>query len=113
MAALVRTAAPRGLSWAARVAQTTHRVRPPRPSGRERQAERPRSGAGPLPHPGRRPAAQEGGGPNRPGTAGWRRVRALHAMPRQVVPPTETVDLTPAERAAFAGLVRQFSEGRR
>jgi hypothetical protein len=45
--------------------------------------------------------------------ADWSVAQALRAMPRQIVPPTEAVDLTPAERAAFAGLVRQFSEDRR
>jgi hypothetical protein len=42
----------------------------------------------------------------------WRVATTLRAMPRQIVPSTDAVDLTPAERAAFAGLVRQFSEGR-
>lgn len=43
----------------------------------------------------------------------WRPAQTLRAMPRQVVPTTDAVDLTPAERAAFAGLIRQFSEGHR
>ncbi|WP_128375217.1 hypothetical protein [Streptomyces cavernae] len=38
--------------------------------------------------------------------------RPLRALPRQAGPPPEAVQLTAAERAAFAGLVRQFSEGR-
>ncbi|MFE9766020.1 hypothetical protein ACFYPC_16090 [Streptomyces sp. NPDC005808] len=39
---------------------------------------------------------------------------ALCAMPRQrrSGPDTESVELTPQEHAAFAGLVRQFSESR-
>ncbi|MFC9845696.1 hypothetical protein ACFWFF_29435 [Streptomyces sp. NPDC060223] len=38
----------------------------------------------------------------------------LRAMPRQrrSGPDTESVELTPQEHAAFAGLVRQFSESR-
>ncbi|MEV6115662.1 hypothetical protein AB0L59_24940 [Streptomyces sp. NPDC052109] len=37
----------------------------------------------------------------------------LPALPRQrrVGPPLESVELTPAERAAFAGLVRQLANG--
>lgn len=39
---------------------------------------------------------------------------ALRAMPRQrrSGPDTESVELTPEEHAAFAGLVRQFSDSR-
>jgi len=39
---------------------------------------------------------------------------ALLTLPRQrrSGPDTESVELTPQERAAFAGLVRQFSESR-
>ncbi|MET8688430.1 hypothetical protein ABZV77_29910 [Streptomyces sp. NPDC004732] len=41
------------------------------------------------------------------------RAPALRALPAQQGPPrTETVELTADERAAFAGLVRQFGEGR-
>jgi len=38
----------------------------------------------------------------------------LHALPhqRQAGPRLESVELTPAERDAFAGLVRQLSDGR-
>ncbi|MFF0203634.1 hypothetical protein [Streptomyces sp. NPDC005017] len=38
---------------------------------------------------------------------------ALPALPRQrqAAPDLESVELTPAERDAFAGLVRQFAEG--
>ncbi|MWA11730.1 hypothetical protein [Streptomyces sp. BA2] len=44
----------------------------------------------------------------------WRRSQALRALPAQAGPPrTETVELTADERAAFAGLVRQFGDGRR
>ena len=39
-----------------------------------------------------------------------RRHRLLRALPGQSGPPVEAVELTPAERAAFAGLVRRFSE---
>lgn len=59
------------------------------------------------------------------GSDGWRRhpgirpsdpaaARSLPALPRQrqAVPHLETVELTPAEKAAFAGLVRQLSDGR-
>ncbi|MFJ4435176.1 hypothetical protein [Streptomyces sp. NPDC088923] len=42
-----------------------------------------------------------------PAPAGARRPR----IPRQSVPASESVELTPAERAAFAGLVRRL-EGR-
>ncbi|MCT9111673.1 hypothetical protein N4G69_39865 [Streptomyces mirabilis] len=40
--------------------------------------------------------------------------RVLRAIPRQrrSGPAAETVELTPEERAAFAGLVRQFSDSR-
>ncbi|GGV53045.1 hypothetical protein [Streptomyces longisporoflavus] len=42
-----------------------------------------------------------------------RRPGALTALPVQSGPPrAETVELTPDERAAFAGLVRQFGDGR-
>lgn len=45
----------------------------------------------------------------------WRRSQAsLRALPAQTGPPrAETVELTPDERAAFAGLVRQFGDGHR
>ncbi|MHC3474335.1 hypothetical protein ACYF6T_37330 [Streptomyces sp. 7R007] len=38
----------------------------------------------------------------------------LHALPpqRRIGPQLEAVELTPAERDAFAGLVRQLSDGR-
>ncbi|MGW7070977.1 hypothetical protein ACWGII_17175 [Streptomyces sp. NPDC054855] len=43
----------------------------------------------------------------------WRRSRALGALPAQAGPPhAETVELTADERAAFAGLVRQFGDSR-
>lgn len=43
----------------------------------------------------------------------WRRSQALRALPVQTGPPrAESVDLTADERAAFAGLVRQFGDGR-
>ena len=42
-----------------------------------------------------------------------RGTRTPGVMPRQVVPSTDAVDLTAAERAAFAGLVRRFGEGYR
>ncbi|MEV6754786.1 hypothetical protein [Streptomyces sp. NPDC051214] len=43
----------------------------------------------------------------------WRTSRALSALPAQAGPPrAETVELTADERAAFAGLVRQFGDGR-
>jgi len=43
----------------------------------------------------------------------WRG-HTLQALPnqRQAGPQLESVELTPAERAAFAGLVRQLSDGR-
>lgn len=39
---------------------------------------------------------------------------ALSALPhqRQAAPELEAVELTPAERDAFAGLIRQLSDGR-
>ncbi|WP_030617149.1 hypothetical protein [Streptomyces sclerotialus] len=43
--------------------------------------------------------------PQPPGTA----PRLLKAVPRQVVPPSESVELTAAEREAFAGLVRELT----
>ncbi|MEV8018371.1 hypothetical protein AB0O76_18940 [Streptomyces sp. NPDC086554] len=43
----------------------------------------------------------------------WHQTQALRALPAQSGPPrAEAVELTPDERAAFAGLVRQFGEGR-
>ncbi|MFG2501474.1 hypothetical protein ACGFSB_25090 [Streptomyces sp. NPDC048441] len=43
----------------------------------------------------------------------WPQAQALRALPAQTGPPrTETVELTADERAAFAGLVRQFGDGR-
>ncbi|MCF3124094.1 MULTISPECIES: hypothetical protein [Streptomyces] len=43
----------------------------------------------------------------------WRQAQALRALPVQQGPPrAETVELTADERAAFAGLVRQYGEGR-
>ncbi|MFF4254326.1 hypothetical protein ACFY1L_24285 [Streptomyces sp. NPDC001663] len=44
----------------------------------------------------------------------WPNGRPLSALPRQrrSAPPLESVELTPAERDAFAGLVRQLSGGR-
>ncbi|MGW0825175.1 hypothetical protein [Streptomyces sp. NPDC002845] len=44
-----------------------------------------------------------------------RRFAALRALPhqrRRSAPHVESVELTPAERDAFAGLVRRLSEGR-
>ncbi|WP_458244295.1 hypothetical protein [Streptomyces sp. MAI_2237] len=38
--------------------------------------------------------------------------RAVLPRRRQSAPHLESVELTPAERAAFAGLVRQLSDGR-
>ncbi|WP_369235551.1 hypothetical protein AB5J56_26145 [Streptomyces sp. R21] len=51
---------------------------------------------------------------NRFELAAWRQGDALGALPsqRQAGPVVEAVELTPAERDAFAGLVRQFSDGR-
>ncbi|MEU6993172.1 hypothetical protein ABZ953_21255 [Streptomyces sp. NPDC046465] len=44
---------------------------------------------------------------------GWRQTQALRALPAQQGPPrAETVELTADERDAFAGLVRQFGDGR-
>ncbi|MFJ2772042.1 hypothetical protein [Streptomyces sp. NPDC087300] len=41
----------------------------------------------------------------------WRQAQALRALPVQQGPPrAETVQLTADERAAFAGLVRQFGD---
>ncbi|MFJ6569794.1 hypothetical protein ACIQNU_20455 [Streptomyces sp. NPDC091292] len=37
--------------------------------------------------------------------------RSLRALPRQSPPLVECVELSPHERDAFAGLVRQFSKG--
>ncbi|MDT9697141.1 hypothetical protein [Streptomyces sp. P17] len=50
----------------------------------------------------------------RPGAAPWPTDPALSALPpqRQAVPHLEAVQLTPAEQDAFAGLVRQLSDGR-
>ncbi|WP_128431500.1 hypothetical protein [Streptomyces cyaneus] len=44
----------------------------------------------------------------------WRTRPAPSALPhqRQTAPELEAVELTPAERDAFAGLVRQLSNGR-
>ncbi|MFF7448441.1 MULTISPECIES: hypothetical protein [unclassified Streptomyces] len=44
----------------------------------------------------------------------WRTSTGLPALPyqRQTGPDLEAVQLTPAERDAFAGLVRQLSDGR-
>ncbi|MDG4863844.1 hypothetical protein P8605_37455 [Streptomyces sp. T-3] len=41
----------------------------------------------------------------------WREAQPLYAMPRQHHP-VESVELTPAERDAFARLVRQLTDGR-
>lgn len=38
--------------------------------------------------------------------------RLLNTVPRQVVPPSESVELTAAERETFAKLVRQLGSGR-
>jgi hypothetical protein len=48
------------------------------------------------------------------GSAVRRRASRLGAMPQQrrTAPPWESVELTPAERDAFAGLVRRFGDGR-
>ncbi|MEU8957565.1 hypothetical protein AB0C93_25035 [Streptomyces sp. NPDC048518] len=44
---------------------------------------------------------------------GWGQAQPLHALPVQQGPPrAEAVELTADERDAFAGLVRQFGEGR-
>ncbi|MEU8591771.1 hypothetical protein AB0C59_33015 [Streptomyces sp. NPDC048664] len=46
--------------------------------------------------------------------AARRRYARIQAFPRQrrTGPALESVELTPAEHAAFAGLMRQFDEGR-
>ncbi|MFI6350637.1 hypothetical protein [Streptomyces sp. NPDC050560] len=49
---------------------------------------------------------------SRPATEGHPTGGGLGVLPRQALPPVETVVLTPAERDAFARLVRQFGEGR-
>ncbi|MFD4631191.1 hypothetical protein ACFVYR_18320 [Streptomyces sp. NPDC058284] len=50
---------------------------------------------------------------DRSGAEGWSRTQPLRALPTQQGPPrAETVELTADERAAFAGLVRQFGDGR-
>ncbi|MGA4849446.1 hypothetical protein ACOBQB_25500 [Streptomyces sp. G5(2025)] len=49
----------------------------------------------------------------RPDVAARRQVPGLRALPGQQGPPrAETVELTADERAAFAGLVRQFGKRR-
>ncbi|WP_328872021.1 hypothetical protein OHT76_18945 [Streptomyces sp. NBC_00287] len=50
----------------------------------------------------------------RPGAAPWPTGPALSALPhqQQAGPHLESVQLTPAEQDAFAGLVRQLSDGR-
>jgi hypothetical protein len=49
-----------------------------------------------------------------PGRRGLGRGGHLNALPRQdgTAPQRESVQLTPAEKDAFAGLVRQLSDGR-
>ncbi|AYN40870.1 hypothetical protein D9753_20510 [Streptomyces dangxiongensis] len=49
----------------------------------------------------------------RPRATARRRATRLPALPRQtrVGPPLESVELTPAEQDAFAGLVRQLADG--
>ncbi|WP_019066529.1 hypothetical protein [Streptomyces hokutonensis] len=44
----------------------------------------------------------------------WHAAHPLHGLPgqRDTAPHLESVELTPAERDAFAGLVRQLSDGR-
>ncbi|MFC7306209.1 hypothetical protein ACFQVC_18550 [Streptomyces monticola] len=42
----------------------------------------------------------------------WREGQSLYAMPRQTSHPVETVELSAAERDAFATLVRQLTDGR-
>lgn len=44
----------------------------------------------------------------------WHSAHPLYALPnqREAAPHLESVELTPAERDAFAGLVRQLSDGR-
>ncbi|CAM5667143.1 putative protein OS=Streptomyces alboniger OX=132473 GN=CP975_14750 PE=4 SV=1 [Streptomyces alboniger] len=50
---------------------------------------------------------------DRLGVTGWRRTDRLRALPAQQGPPhAEAVQLTADERAAFAGLIRQFGDGR-
>ncbi|MET9828482.1 hypothetical protein ABZ078_04075 [Streptomyces sp. NPDC006385] len=51
---------------------------------------------------------------SRPNASPGRANSALSALPhqRQTPPEREAVELTPAERDAFAGLVRQLSDGR-
>ncbi|MER6674832.1 hypothetical protein [Streptomyces sp. NPDC000983] len=51
---------------------------------------------------------------SRPDAARWPADPALSALPqqRQAVPHLESVQLTPAEQDAFAGLVRRLSDGR-
>lgn len=46
--------------------------------------------------------------------ATWHAAHPLHGLPNQrhTAPHVESVELTPAERDAFAGLVRQLSDGR-
>ncbi|MBW5421016.1 hypothetical protein GKQ77_05465 [Streptomyces sp. BG9H] len=49
----------------------------------------------------------------RPGADVWRAPQALSVLPGQQGPPrVETVELTADERAAFAGLVRQYGDRR-
>ncbi|MET7907112.1 hypothetical protein ABZU45_41380 [Streptomyces avermitilis] len=62
----------------------------------------------------RAPRAPRGGRGIRHRTEAHRRRDVLRALPRQrqAGPALESVNLTPAERDAFAGLVRQFSDGR-
>jgi hypothetical protein len=126
LAALTAMHAVRGvaLGGLARLARETRTVRPSarvRPARRVRQVSSPRWGLAALRRrlvrrvwPPRAPEARRGGAGGGPARgAGWRSTQSLRAMPRQIVPASEAVDLTPAERAAFAGLMRQFSDGRR
>ncbi|MFH8562780.1 hypothetical protein [Streptomyces sp. NPDC017988] len=47
----------------------------------------------------------------RPDVEAWRKAQGLRALPGQQRPPrAEAVELTADERAAFAGLVRQFGK---
>ncbi|MER5940392.1 hypothetical protein ABT121_24060 [Streptomyces sp. NPDC001928] len=50
----------------------------------------------------------------RPQATSWRSDPTLPGLPyqRQTAPEMEAVELTPAERDAFAGLVRQLGDGR-
>ncbi|MEY9992016.1 hypothetical protein ABIE67_004048 [Streptomyces sp. V4I8] len=50
----------------------------------------------------------------RPGAAPHRPAQALSGLPpqRQTAPDLEAVELSPAERDAFAGLVRRLNNGR-